>query len=224
MGWFFSSRSSCQIQSWSWRGLLGLEASVPNGSVCLNLFIMHIWHLMLQARSVVCSLQKSLIWPFVFVTQALWAANGSVVVYPCHALIIAIALDTGKQRFFAGHTDKVIFVSSVLFFHMSIKIQERLKNTPVLLNLGIFRCYILQLCSAPASIASRQEWAPGCRSLVCTRSLHDVRWMHFETWVELEAVFQYLINFTQLLWKRGCGTCGHPDWGTAPSSPDHWLC
>uniref|UniRef100_A0A670JZN3 WD repeat-containing protein 90 n=1 Tax=Podarcis muralis TaxID=64176 RepID=A0A670JZN3_PODMU len=38
---------------------------------------------------------------------ALWAANGSVVVYPCHALIIAIALDTGKQRFFAGHTDKV---------------------------------------------------------------------------------------------------------------------
>ncbi|KAJ7305716.1 hypothetical protein JRQ81_010082 [Phrynocephalus forsythii] len=38
---------------------------------------------------------------------ALWAANGSVVVYPCHALIIAIALDSGRQRFFAGHTDKV---------------------------------------------------------------------------------------------------------------------
>ncbi|XP_061455789.1 WD repeat-containing protein 90 isoform X2 [Rhineura floridana] len=38
---------------------------------------------------------------------ALWAANGSVVVYPCHALIIAVALDTGRQRFFAGHTDKV---------------------------------------------------------------------------------------------------------------------
>ncbi|XP_062999035.1 WD repeat-containing protein 90 [Elgaria multicarinata webbii] len=38
---------------------------------------------------------------------ALWAANGSVVVYPCHALIIAVALDSGRQRFFAGHTDKV---------------------------------------------------------------------------------------------------------------------
>nr|XP_034986517.1 WD repeat-containing protein 90 isoform X1 [Zootoca vivipara] len=38
---------------------------------------------------------------------ALWAANGSVVVYPCHALIVAIALDTGRQWFFAGHTDKV---------------------------------------------------------------------------------------------------------------------
>uniref|UniRef100_A0A803T0D0 WD repeat-containing protein 90 n=1 Tax=Anolis carolinensis TaxID=28377 RepID=A0A803T0D0_ANOCA len=42
-----------------------------------------------------------------FVTQALWAAGGSVVVYPCHALIIAIALDSGKQTFLAGHTDKV---------------------------------------------------------------------------------------------------------------------
>ncbi|KAJ6659778.1 hypothetical protein lerEdw1_018494 [Lerista edwardsae] len=38
---------------------------------------------------------------------ALWAAHGAEVVYPCHALIIAIALDSGKQRFFAGHTDKV---------------------------------------------------------------------------------------------------------------------
>uniref|UniRef100_A0ABM5EZ39 WD repeat-containing protein 90 n=1 Tax=Pogona vitticeps TaxID=103695 RepID=A0ABM5EZ39_9SAUR len=38
---------------------------------------------------------------------ALWAAGGSVVLYPCHALIVAIALDSGRQRFFAGHTDKV---------------------------------------------------------------------------------------------------------------------
>ncbi|XP_077172586.1 WD repeat-containing protein 90 isoform X2 [Paroedura picta] len=38
---------------------------------------------------------------------ALWAANGAVVVYPCHALIVAVALDSGRQWFFAGHTDKV---------------------------------------------------------------------------------------------------------------------
>ncbi|KAM6424013.1 WD repeat-containing protein 90 isoform 1-T1 [Liasis olivaceus] len=38
---------------------------------------------------------------------ALWASSSAVVVYPCHALIVAIALDSGKQRFFAGHTDKV---------------------------------------------------------------------------------------------------------------------
>ncbi|XP_054849422.1 WD repeat-containing protein 90 isoform X2 [Eublepharis macularius] len=38
---------------------------------------------------------------------ALWAAHGTVVVYPCHALIVAVALDSGTQWFFAGHTDKV---------------------------------------------------------------------------------------------------------------------
>uniref|UniRef100_A0A670YA84 WD repeat-containing protein 90 n=1 Tax=Pseudonaja textilis TaxID=8673 RepID=A0A670YA84_PSETE len=44
---------------------------------------------------------------FFFSTQALWASGSSVVVYPCHALIVAITIDSGKQRFFAGHTDKV---------------------------------------------------------------------------------------------------------------------
>ncbi|XP_015279853.1 PREDICTED: WD repeat-containing protein 90-like, partial [Gekko japonicus] len=38
---------------------------------------------------------------------ALWTAHGTVVVYPCHALIVAVALDSGRQWFFAGHTDKV---------------------------------------------------------------------------------------------------------------------
>ncbi|XP_070810969.1 WD repeat-containing protein 90 [Pituophis catenifer annectens] len=38
---------------------------------------------------------------------ALWASGSAVVVYPCHALIVAIAIDSGKQTFFAGHTDKV---------------------------------------------------------------------------------------------------------------------
>ncbi|KAG8145469.1 hypothetical protein E2320_012001, partial [Naja naja] len=38
---------------------------------------------------------------------ALWASGSSVVVYPCHALIVAITIDSGKQRFFAGHTDKM---------------------------------------------------------------------------------------------------------------------
>uniref|UniRef100_A0A8D2JFH7 WD repeat-containing protein 90 n=1 Tax=Varanus komodoensis TaxID=61221 RepID=A0A8D2JFH7_VARKO len=42
------------------------------------------------------------------IQPALWAADGSEVVYPCHALIVAIKLDSGKQRFFAGHTDKVV--------------------------------------------------------------------------------------------------------------------
>ncbi|XP_023584304.1 WD repeat-containing protein 90 [Trichechus manatus latirostris] len=38
---------------------------------------------------------------------ALWTKDGATVVYPCHAVIVALQIDTGEQRFFLGHTDKV---------------------------------------------------------------------------------------------------------------------
>ncbi|XP_065414804.1 WD repeat-containing protein 90 isoform X1 [Chrysemys picta bellii] len=38
---------------------------------------------------------------------ALWTKNSSAVVYPCHAIIITMQIETGEQRFFIGHTDKV---------------------------------------------------------------------------------------------------------------------
>ncbi|XP_076793216.1 WD repeat-containing protein 90 isoform X2 [Arvicanthis niloticus] len=38
---------------------------------------------------------------------ALWTKDGVAVVYPCHAVIIVLQIDTGQQRFFLGHTDKV---------------------------------------------------------------------------------------------------------------------
>uniref|UniRef100_A0A8C6VNU7 WD repeat domain 90 n=1 Tax=Naja naja TaxID=35670 RepID=A0A8C6VNU7_NAJNA len=53
------------------------------------------------------SVMKVVMFSSSFFTQALWASGSSVVVYPCHALIVAITIDSGKQRFFAGHTDKV---------------------------------------------------------------------------------------------------------------------
>ncbi|XP_061849594.1 WD repeat-containing protein 90 isoform X2 [Colius striatus] len=37
----------------------------------------------------------------------LWTQDSSVVVYPCHAVIVALQIHTGEQRFFMGHTDKV---------------------------------------------------------------------------------------------------------------------
>ncbi|XP_006873982.1 PREDICTED: WD repeat-containing protein 90 [Chrysochloris asiatica] len=40
-------------------------------------------------------------------TWALWTKDGAAVVYPCHAVIIVLQIDTGQQRFFLGHTDKV---------------------------------------------------------------------------------------------------------------------
>uniref|UniRef100_A0A8C3NHU3 WD repeat-containing protein 90 n=1 Tax=Geospiza parvula TaxID=87175 RepID=A0A8C3NHU3_GEOPR len=38
---------------------------------------------------------------------ALWTRDSTAVVYPCHAVIVALLLKTGEQRFFLGHTDKV---------------------------------------------------------------------------------------------------------------------
>ncbi|XP_064376546.1 WD repeat-containing protein 90 isoform X2 [Dromaius novaehollandiae] len=38
---------------------------------------------------------------------ALWTRDNSAVVYPCHAVIVTMQIQTGEQRFFVGHTDKV---------------------------------------------------------------------------------------------------------------------
>ncbi|KFQ12750.1 WD repeat-containing protein 90, partial [Leptosomus discolor] len=38
---------------------------------------------------------------------ALWTQNNTAVVYPCHAVIVTLQIQTGEQRFFLGHTDKV---------------------------------------------------------------------------------------------------------------------
>ncbi|XP_043083053.1 WD repeat-containing protein 90 isoform X2 [Puntigrus tetrazona] len=38
---------------------------------------------------------------------AVWSADGEEVVYPCHAVIVIMAVSSRLQRFFIGHTDKV---------------------------------------------------------------------------------------------------------------------
>ncbi|KFR16439.1 WD repeat-containing protein 90, partial [Opisthocomus hoazin] len=38
---------------------------------------------------------------------ALWTHDNAAVVYPCHAVIVTLQIQTGEQRFFTGHTDKV---------------------------------------------------------------------------------------------------------------------
>ncbi|XP_043935318.1 WD repeat-containing protein 90 [Protopterus annectens] len=39
--------------------------------------------------------------------SALWTKTHSAVVYPCHAIIVSMDTETGEQRFFIGHTDKI---------------------------------------------------------------------------------------------------------------------
>ncbi|XP_035829418.1 WD repeat-containing protein 90 [Aplysia californica] len=43
--------------------------------------------------------------------DALWSADGACVVYPCHAVVVAMTISSGLQRFFIGHTDKVSCLS-----------------------------------------------------------------------------------------------------------------
>ncbi|XP_072416196.1 WD repeat-containing protein 90 isoform X2 [Chiloscyllium punctatum] len=42
---------------------------------------------------------------------AAWNKSGSTVAYPCHAIVVVMEIDTGQQRFFIGHTDKVSALS-----------------------------------------------------------------------------------------------------------------
>ncbi|XP_014648903.1 PREDICTED: WD repeat-containing protein 90 [Ceratotherium simum simum] len=38
---------------------------------------------------------------------ALWTKDGAAVVYPCHAVIVVLNIESREQRFFLGHTEKV---------------------------------------------------------------------------------------------------------------------
>ena len=40
-------------------------------------------------------------------SQALWTPDGAAVVYPCHAVIVVLHVETREQRLFLGHTEKV---------------------------------------------------------------------------------------------------------------------
>ncbi|XP_052535941.1 WD repeat-containing protein 90 isoform X1 [Tympanuchus pallidicinctus] len=64
---------------------------------------------------------------------ALWTRNSSAVVYPCHAVIVTLQIQTGEQRFFTGHTDKV----SALAFNGSSTLLASAQEGP----LGVLRLW-----------------------------------------------------------------------------------
>lgn len=55
------------------------------------------------------------------------------MLYPCHAVVIAMKVNNGHQRFFIGHTDKVIICFLVFFLHETFlsDVQERFSFSPV---------------------------------------------------------------------------------------------
>ncbi|XP_069726130.1 WD repeat-containing protein 90 [Phaenicophaeus curvirostris] len=58
---------------------------------------------------------------------ALWTRSSSVVIYPCHAVIVALQIQTGDQRFFVGHTDKV----SSLAFNRNSNLLASMQSGPL---------------------------------------------------------------------------------------------
>ncbi|KAM4697701.1 WD repeat-containing protein 90 [Rhinophrynus dorsalis] len=58
---------------------------------------------------------------------ALWTHTGCSLVYPCHAVIVVLKVQTGEQRFFVGHTDKV----SSLAFNGSCTLLASAQTGPV---------------------------------------------------------------------------------------------
>uniref|UniRef100_A0A4W3JBA1 WD repeat domain 90 n=1 Tax=Callorhinchus milii TaxID=7868 RepID=A0A4W3JBA1_CALMI len=46
-----------------------------------------------------------------YIFKAVWTKSGSTVVYPCHAIVVAMEIETGRQKFFIGHTDRVSALS-----------------------------------------------------------------------------------------------------------------
>jgi len=49
------------------------------------------------------------------VSKVLWNSTGSLLVYPCHAVIVAMHANNGQQKFFVGHTDKVAALPAVWY-------------------------------------------------------------------------------------------------------------
>ncbi|XP_027718740.1 WD repeat-containing protein 90 isoform X2 [Vombatus ursinus] len=83
---------------------------------------------------------------------ALWSKDGSYLVYPCHAVIVALIVETGEQRFLIGHTDKV---SSLTFNGNSTLLASsqmgplsmvRLWNFETGKCLSIFKTHIHSIC------------------------------------------------------------------------------
>ncbi|XP_072871072.1 WD repeat-containing protein 90 isoform X4 [Chlorocebus sabaeus] len=75
--------------------------------------------------------------------QALWTPDGTAVVYPCHAVIVVLLVDTGEQRFFLGHTDKV---SALALDGSSSLLASAQARTPSVMRLWDFqtgRCLCL---------------------------------------------------------------------------------
>ncbi|XP_053413027.1 WD repeat-containing protein 90 isoform X3 [Nycticebus coucang] len=95
---------------------------------------------------------------------ALWTKDGAAVIYPCHAVIITLCIDTGEQRFFLGHTDKV---SALALDGSNSLLASACTRPPCMLRLWDFQTGVcLSLFRSPIHIVSALSFS-NCGSLLC---------------------------------------------------------
>ncbi|XP_025733706.1 WD repeat-containing protein 90 isoform X1 [Callorhinus ursinus] len=86
--------------------------------------------------------------PALLLGRALWTKDGAAVVYPCHAVIVVLRIDTREQRFFLGHTDKV---SALALDGSSLLLASAQARPPSMLRLWDFHTgECLSLFRSPA--------------------------------------------------------------------------
>ncbi|XP_028331789.1 WD repeat-containing protein 90 isoform X1 [Gouania willdenowi] len=90
---------------------------------------------------------------------ALWTKAGDAVVYPCHAIIVSMKINTNEQRFFIGHSDKVsalafngtttLLASAQTGNHSMVRVWDYHKGTCLALFTGhIHSLFCLSLSSS----------------------------------------------------------------------------
>uniref|UniRef100_H0WS08 WD repeat-containing protein 90 n=1 Tax=Otolemur garnettii TaxID=30611 RepID=H0WS08_OTOGA len=94
----------------------------------------------------------------------LWTKDGAAVIYPCHAVIITLCIDTGEQRFFLGHTDKV---SALALDGNNSLLASAQAQPPCMMRLWDFQTRVcLSLFRSPMHIVIALSFSD-CGSLLC---------------------------------------------------------
>ncbi|KAJ1067537.1 hypothetical protein K5549_010655 [Capra hircus] len=88
-------------QNWLWAGQPCCDRGLATWvSLCVCLFQSFLPDPILRLKGVIGFGGHSTKW-------ALWTPDGAAVVYPCHAVVVVLHVETREQRLFLGHTDKV---------------------------------------------------------------------------------------------------------------------
>nr|XP_055038117.1 WD repeat-containing protein 90 isoform X5 [Misgurnus anguillicaudatus] len=104
---------------------------------------------------------------------AVWSSDGDEVVYPCHAIIVAMTVSSRHQRFFIGHTDKV---SALALNATSTLLASAQTGSNSLIRLWSFREGVCQTI-IPTQMHALHLLRQHCGSIECVIYSPDGQWL-----------------------------------------------